>query len=215
VVVPFAVRGALIGSVRGREAVDARLARALIQPLVDTSVHPNHVTTAGLVVGLAAAYAYSRGGASADLGGLLFVVAGIIDHADGELARMSGRTSAFGHTYDRIVDLIVKTGLFVGMGVGLRGGALGMWAIPMGFVAGVSLVAIFVIRGALAARRGTEAYRQPSFAGFELEDILYLIAPLTWLGGLATFFSLAVVGIPAFAAWSALTWWRLRDLPVG
>lgn len=189
---------------------DARVARALVRPLVATGVHPNHVTTVGLLTGLAAAYAYARGDAGADLGALLFLAAGVIDHADGELARLSGKTSDFGHTYDRIVDLIVKTSLFVGMGVGLREGSLGTWAIPMGLVAGLSLVAIFTLRGRMAARLGNEAYRQPSWAGFELEDILYVIAPVTWMGGLATFFSLAVVGIPGFAAWSAVQWWRSR-----
>lgn len=178
---------------------DARIARAVVQPFVSTALHPNHVTTLGLLVGLGAAWAYGRGGAWADVGGALFLLAGIVDHADGELARMSGKTSDFGHRYDRIVDLVVKTALFTGIGFGLRDGPLGLWAVPMGVVAGLSLVAIFTIRGAHAKRVGSVAYAQPRFAGFELEDILYLLAPVTWLGGLATFFSLAVVGIPAFA----------------
>ncbi len=187
---------------------DARVARALVAPFVETPIHPNHVTTVGLVLGLASAYCYARGGAFANLGGLLFVLAGVVDHGDGELARMSGKTSEFGHRYDRAVDLVVKTCLFAGIGFGLRDGALGLWAIPMGFVSGASLVAIFTIRGSRATRLGSAAYAQPSFAGFELEDILYLIAPVTWLGGLETFFSLAVVGIPGFAAWSFFQWWR-------
>lgn len=190
---------------------DARMARELVRPLVETPVHPNHITTVGLAVGLASAWFYAQGGAAANVGGLLFLLAGIVDHADGELARLSGKTSEFGHTYDRIVDLVVKTCLFVGMGVGLRSGPLGERAVPMGLVAGLSLVAIFTIRGAMARTRGKDAYRQPSFAGFELEDILYVIAPVTWLGGLSTFFSLAVVGIPAFAVLSAFVWWRSRS----
>ena len=63
----------------------------------------------------------------------------------------------------------------------------------------------------MAASRGPQVYEQPSFAGFELEDILYLIAPLTWLGGLPGFFSLCGVGIPAFAAFSVFQWWRTRS----
>jgi phosphatidylglycerophosphate synthase len=149
----------------------------------------------------------------ANLGAFLFLLAGVIDHADGELARMSGKTSEWGHAYDRAVDLVAKTSLFVGMGIGLESDVLGAWAVPMGFVAGLSLVAIFALRGAMAKRRGRDVYKQPSFAGFELEDILYLIAPVTWFGGLASFFSLAVVGIPAFAAWTALRWWRMARAP--
>lgn len=187
---------------------DARIARAAVGPFVETPLHPNHITTIGLCVGLAAAYGYARGGGWADFGAVLFLLAGVIDHADGELARMSGKTSDFGHSYDRIVDLLVKTSLFTGMGIGLRNGPLGDAAVPMGVVSGASLVAIFAIRGSLAKRIGKEAYTQPSFAGFELEDILYAIAPVTWLGGLEGFFSLAVVGIPAFALFSAFQWWR-------
>lgn len=187
---------------------DARIARALVAPFVETSLHPNHITTLGLFVGLASAYCYARGGTLANLGGLLFLAAGIVDHADGELARMSGKTSDFGHTYDRIVDLVVKTSLFTGIGVGLRESWLGDWAIPMGIVSGASLVAIFTLRGALAKRIGSEAYTQPRWGGFELEDILYVIAPITWLGGLVTFFSVAGIGIPAFALFSAVQWWR-------
>lgn len=189
---------------------DARIARALISPLARTPVHPNHITTLGLAIGFAAAWCYGRGPSGADLGGILFLVAGVVDHADGELARLSGKTSEFGHRYDRAVDLVVKTSLFLGMGVGLRDGPLGVWAIPMGLVAGLSLVAIFTLRGAMAQRRGNDVYRQPAFAGFELEDILYLIAPVTWLGLLSGFFSLASIGIPVFALWSALQWRRIR-----
>ena len=190
---------------------DARLARMMVRPLVDTPVHPNHITTLGLLVGLAAAVSYAQGGRGADWGAFLFALAMLIDHGDGELARLSGKTSASGHTYDRIVDLVVKVGLFVGVGFGLSDGPLGAWAIPMGFLSGLSLAAIFASRGAMAASRGPQVYEQPSFAGFELEDILYLIAPLTWLGGLPGFFSLCGVGIPAFAAFSVFQWWRTRS----
>ena len=189
---------------------DARIARAVVGPFVESRLHPNHITTLGLLVGLGSAYGFALGGSAASWGAALFLLAGVIDHADGELARMSGKTSDFGHTYDRIVDLIVKTSLFTAMGFGLRESSLGSAAVPMGLVAGASLVAIFTIRGARAKRVGTAAYAQPSWAGFELEDILYVIAPVTWLGGLETFFRIAVIGIPGFAVWSALVWWRDR-----
>lgn len=189
---------------------DARIARAVVRPFVESRLHPNHITTLGLLVGLGSAYGFALGGSGASWGAALFLLAGVIDHADGELARMSGKTSDFGHTYDRIVDLIVKTSLFTAMGVGLRESSLGNAAVPMGLAAGASLVAIFTIRGARAKRVGTAAYAQPSWAGFELEDILYVIAPVTWLGGLETFFRIAVIGIPGFAVWSALVWWRDR-----
>lgn len=188
---------------------DSRLAAALVRPLRATPVHPNHLTTLGLAMGLVAAALYARGGSAASAGGLLLVLTMIVDHADGELARATGKTSPFGHAYDRLVDLVVKLGVFVGMGVGLRGGKLGGWAVAAGASAGLALLVIFNVRGALARRRSAaEAFHQPSFAGFEIEDILYLIAPLTWLGGLQEFLVAAAIGAPLFAAWSSWLLWR-------
>src|SRR5262245_3442779 len=117
---------------------DARLARLLVSPFAETRLHPNHVTTLGLFTGLAAACCYASG-THANLGGVLFVVAALLDHADGELARLTGKTSSFGHTFDRIADLCVKLSLFTGMGVGLHRSEVGDWAIVAGLSAGLSV----------------------------------------------------------------------------
>lgn len=188
---------------------DSRIAAMLVRPFHGTRVHPNHLTTVGLVIGLLGAALYARGGGWADLGGVLLVATMIIDHGDGELARATGKTSSFGHTYDRIVDLVVKLGTFVGMGIGLRSGWLGAWAPVFGASTGIALLVIFNSRSALARRRSAaEAFHQASFAGFEIEDILYLIAPLTWLGVLPWFLVAAGIGAPAFAAWCVYLLWR-------
>ncbi len=189
---------------------DSRLAHALMLPLRDTPVHPNAVTTAALLTGLASAALYAIATRAAiDAGAACWVLASILDHADGELARLTGKVSEFGHRYDRAADLIVKLSLFAGMGAGLRQGPLRQWALPLGLLGGVSLVTIFVVRGEMARRRGAGAYRQPRTAGFELEDILYLIAPLTWLGWLGPFLVLTAIGTPLFAAWCTWRLWRL------
>ena len=41
---------------------DARLARSLVRPLVDTPVTPNHLTTVRLLIGLAGAWCLAHGG---------------------------------------------------------------------------------------------------------------------------------------------------------
>lgn len=183
---------------------DSRIARALVLPLRDTAVHPNHLTTLGLVIGLGAASLYASGAdRAADLGAFLLVATMIVDHADGELARMTGKTSAFGCSYDRLADLTVKLAIFLGMGVGLRDGPLDLWGPALGISAAVALVTIFNARSALARRRGEqEAFRQPAFAGFEIEDVLYLIAPITWLDALPEFVAAAGIGAPIFALWT-------------
>ena len=105
---------------------DSRLAHALILPLRDTRVHPNHVTTAALLTGLGGRRAVRRRPpASRPISApRCWVLASILDHADGELARLTGKVSEFGHRYDRAADLIVKLSLFAGMGASLRHGPL-------------------------------------------------------------------------------------------
>jgi phosphatidylglycerophosphate synthase len=158
------------------------------------------VTSAGLLAGLAGAALYAAGGwAAASLGALLYVVSALLDHVDGDLARLTGRTSPGGHAYDRAADLVVKVCLFAGMGLGLRHGPLGWWAPLCGLVAGVAFVGIFLLRSELARRLGRASVDQPAAGPFEIEDILYAIAPLTWVGWLQPFVVAASVGAPLFA----------------
>jgi phosphatidylglycerophosphate synthase len=182
---------------------DARLASWLVRPLCATRVTPNQITTLGLVVGLAAAMLYARGGSAVHWGGLLYCLSALIDHADGELARATGQSSAGGQIYDRLADLVVKISLFAGMGAGLRE-SLGWWGPVVGCVAGVAFVSIFLLRSALVRRLGPVALVQPSAGPFELEDILYLIAPVTWLGWLQPFVLATAVGAPVFAIFTAI-----------
>jgi phosphatidylglycerophosphate synthase len=194
---------------------DSRLALALVRPLRATRVHPNHVTTAALLTGVGAAALYAMATPRAsDIGAACWLLASILDHADGELARLTGKVTTFGHRYDRAADLIVKLSLFAGMGASLRHGPLQQWGVPVGLLGGASLLAIFLIRGAMARRRGLGAFRQPELGGFEIEDILYVIAPLTWVGWLAPFLVAVAVGTPLFALWCGWKLVRLRTGPI-
>jgi archaetidylinositol phosphate synthase len=81
-----------------RRPWDARLARRLVAPLIDSWVRPNHLTTLRLTVGLAAAAAFLPGSYGwSNVAALLLVLSNFLDHTDGELARMSGKTSRIGH----------------------------------------------------------------------------------------------------------------------
>jgi phosphatidylglycerophosphate synthase len=194
-------------------AWDSRLARWLVSPLRDTRVHPNHVTTFGTLVGLTAAALYATGTpALLDLGAGVWVVSAVLDHADGELARMADKCTPWGAAYDRASDLLVRLALFTGIGVGLREGPLGLAAPLCGLAAGIAFVAIFSLRGAIIRRRGRDAVAQPAAGGFEIEDVLYLIAPLTWLGGLGPFVVASGIGAPLYALWAARSY-RLATAP--
>ena len=184
------------------QAWDSRLARRISRPLAATRVRPNHVTAASMLLGLAAAAGYASGAPRGmSWGAVLFVLSAILDHVDGELARLTGTSSAAGQRFDRVADLVVRFTLFTGMGIGLRTSPLGRAAVAFGVAAGIAFVTIFVLRGATARLRGWEAVGQPAAAGVDLEDILYAIAPITWAGWLAPFVVAAGIGAPLFALW--------------
>ena len=192
---------------------DQRLARCLIRPFAATRLSPNHVTSISLASGLIAAFLYGVGGNWAHLGAVLFVFSVLADHADGELARMSKRTSRFGHYYDVVAGGGVYICLFIGIGIGLRESAfgpwnIGTWTIVMGIAAGIAIGLIFGVR---LDHGRDESVPQPSFAGFEIEDVLYLIAPITWFGLLFPFLVLTSIGAPIFLVWQL---WQFRKANV-
>ena len=110
--------------------------------------------------------------------------------------------------FDQVSDGIVKIVLFCAIGTGLMGGALGDWTLLMGLVAGLAVAATFTLRFEMERRQNPDAVRQPKFAGFEIEDILYLVAPITWLGGLLPFLVLSSIGAPLFLIYQIWVFWR-------
>lgn len=194
------------------KAWDIRLARLLVRPLRHTPVTPNHLTTLSLIAGLGAGVLYATGDrTAAGWAALCFMLAALIDHADGELARMADKCSQTGYYYDHITGALIHIALFLGIGIGLRHGPLGNWALLLGFAAGISVSAIFALRFEMERRFGRNISQQPNFAGFEIEDIMYLIGPITWAGGLHRFLVAAGIGAPVFGLW--LLWQYLRSTP--
>jgi archaetidylinositol phosphate synthase len=185
--------------------LDARLARRLVRPLRDSWVTPNHLTTLRLALGLAAAGCFAAGALTwAHAGAWLFVLSNFVDHTDGELARLSGKSSRCGHYYDLACDALIHVLLFVGMGYGLRAGILGHWSLPLGALAGASVAGIFWLHLHMEKRLGKTGAGLPAFSAFEIEDVLYLL-PLVALFELRLEFVLAAaVGAPAFGIWLLL-----------
>jgi phosphatidylglycerophosphate synthase len=192
---------------------DSRLALWCVRPFRDSRLTPNHLTTASLLTGLTAAalFAVGTGGATIWAGGF-YVLSALLDHADGELAREANKASAFGHMYDRLCDLVARSALFLGLALNVRD-TLGAWAILCGVAGAAALVGIFALRSEMAERNVPGALDQPSGGGFDLNDVLYLVAPLAWLGWLAPFVVAAGIGTPAFCWWTARQ--RARSLAPG
>ena len=87
-------------------------------------ISPNSITVLGLASNVVVAVFVARG--YLRLGGILAILANLLDAFDGALARVSGRTSSFGafldSTLDRFSEAVVYLGLLIYFG--LRGGRM-------------------------------------------------------------------------------------------
>jgi phosphatidylglycerophosphate synthase len=191
---------------------DARLARHLVAPLKDTRITPNYLTTLRLFVGLIGAVCLARGGYKwSNAGALLIVVSNFLDHTDGELARISGKSSKLGHYYDLASDALITVALFLCMGIGIasRGEAWPTAPVLLGGIAGVAVALIFFVRMRIEALAGKAGTQQASAYGFETEDVLYLLPLVTLAHGIAPFIVTASIGAPLFALWVVFDYRRV------
>jgi phosphatidylglycerophosphate synthase len=183
-------------------AYDQRLARLVARTLARTPITPNMVTSAGLAGGLLVGWLFARGdAAAANWAGGVFMFAAWVDHLDGELARASGKTSKFGHHYDNVAMLTTYVALFVGMGFGVAARGMGGVAVALGIAAGVAVAVIFGLRMWIENRFGSAAIKMTPHAGFEIEDTLYVVGPVAWLGVVDEFLVAAGIGAPLFLIW--------------
>ncbi len=193
-----------------RKPWDARLAYRLVYPFKDSALSPNHLTTLRLLFGLAACAGLASGDYLwSNIGALCFVLSNFLDHTDGELARLSGKMSRLGHYYDLASDAAVNILLFCAIGIGLMQGKLGVYALPLGCLAGIAVAAIFHMRRVIEDTLGKDEARQPNIGALEAEDVLYLLPFVTLLDQLGAFLLLAGVGAPLFALWVARQYWAL------
>jgi|GEM_PF-341929 len=197
---------------------DQRLARLMVRPLAQTPIRPNHITGLTLLMTFGAGGLFALGDdALANWAAGLFVFARFLDHFDGELARLQGTASKFGYYFDYVVGGLSYAALFAGLGFGhfhgFNQGALGNWALLLGGAGTASaLISLFSNLGIdqrTAELVEGEAIGYPAWAGFELEDGIYLIAPVTWLGFLTPFFVAAGIGATIYCLWTIWSYLRL------
>jgi phosphatidylglycerophosphate synthase len=183
------------------------LARVAVAPFLGTRLRPNHLTSLRLVSGLAACVCFALG--AMGWGGGLWLLSCFFDRADGELARIGNMTSRRGHLYDYYSDVLVNSLFFAAIGVGLRHGWLGHWAIPLGIVTGLALMACCILCEALERRSPPQTRSYAGRWGFDPDDALYLMAPFAWLDWLSPILAAAAVGTTVVMV---ITWLRLRRL---
>ncbi len=172
----------------------------LVKPLVGSAIRPNHLTTLRLVAGLSAATMLAAGSQLwSNIGAGVFLLAMLLDRADGDYARLTGQTSASGHTYDLISDGLCNALIFIGLGVGLRHGEYGMLAIPMGLFAGAAVGTILWLVIRIENLEGSRAAELGNFAGFDPDDAMVIIPVAIWFDRAEDLLFAAAVGAPGFA----------------
>ena len=145
----------------------------LTRVLARTPATPNQVSLASLAVGVGSIWClWDATPGSAALGVALYAVACVIDHSDGELARLTAQESRLGAHLDWAIDTVVHSGLALAMAVTAARPSL---AVALGAFAasGVALSA------ALARRLPREIEVGPSVGGvlrhLGNRDLFYLL----------------------------------------
>jgi hypothetical protein len=188
---------------------DQRLARYLIRPYANTGLHPNTVTGLSFLLAQTAACMFAIAVERlAGWGALLFMLAVLADHADGEFARMTGKTSKLGHRLDYIVGTLNYAALFIGLGIGFSVHPYGDHELLLGIVVGIANPIICALRLTMDIRYGGEAVAHPVLGGFELEDFIYLIGPIAWMGGIEYFFLVYGIGTFGYLAYTIMSFLR-------
>jgi phosphatidylglycerophosphate synthase len=181
--------------------------------LAQTPVTPNQLTWLRLLSGIGAALAFAQGEEVwRHWGAALFLLSFLLDRADGQLARLSGKTSAYGHKLDLASDSLANGLAFLGLGIGLRDGAFGLWALGMGALAGLAVGAVLLLVVRIEASEGERAAELGSKAGFDPDDGMLAVPLFIWLGLEEPLLVLAAVGAPVFAVAMAIKL-RLKAQP--
>ena len=176
---------------------DQRIAEILSKPFIFLNIHPNIVTIVGIVLGLTAAFFYSTGNIFyAKIGSIIFFFAACFDHVDGEVARKLNKTSVFGHYLDHIGVCISYIALFIGLGFyAEKNFNLGL---NYAYVSALCVFLIMTIRFYLERVKGGEAIHQNNILGFEHEDIIYIVIPITFINKIPEFLFFSYIGTPIF-----------------
>lgn len=172
--------------------------RHLVRPLVPTAVTPNQITVVRLATGLAAAVALAWGTEEGRLwGAILFCISFILDRADGELARLSGKTSRIGHILDLWSDTVCNAAAFLGLGIGLWIGGMA-WAGLLGLSAGASVALILWMVMRVESNVGARGAELKPVGGFDADDAILFVPFALFMGWAEGLLWAAALATPVF-----------------
>jgi phosphatidylglycerophosphate synthase len=141
-----------------------RLCRPLVRFLSHTSITPNQVTFAGVIVSVMSAIAFAQGTYIQNVfGAFVFYVAGLFDEMDGMLARVKFMESPRGTWLEGFADGLSYLLLFGGLTIGLRRHYGGV-AVVMGVALLIGAVLALIVTS-LGRRRATTPARPNEYLG--------------------------------------------------
>lgn len=207
----FATLGSAIDT-RLDRALHRRLSRPVTRAAIALGITPNPISVASLVVGLLAAWCCWLGTPVAAVTGLLvYVCAVVLDHADGEVARLTLTESRLGEWLDIAVDTIVHAAMVVAMGLTAQrvagGGALLGVAGAIGVVASAAVAKRWPTTGG-ADSLGATLENLGSRDGFYAMLLLFIAALATAAAALPSL--MIVVALGSHAYWLARALYTLR-----
>ena len=117
------------------------LAARLARLLVPTRISPNMVSVMSMLALVAATWAFTTLAwpQNALVGFAFMLVWHVVDGADGDLARMTGRASPTGELVDGVCDYAGNVIMYIAF-VLILDDTIGFWAWPLGLAAGISHV---------------------------------------------------------------------------
>ena len=210
----FAGLGSAIDT-RLDRALHRRLSRPVTRAAIALGITPNQISVVSLLVGLAAAACFWIGTPLAALIGLLvYVGAVVLDHADGEVARLSLAESRVGEWLDIGVDTIVHAAMVVAMGATAEriagGGAILGLVGAFGVIASAAVAKIWPATGA-AGHIAATLENLGSRDGFYAMLILFILARALAPATLAWLMILVALGSQAY--WLARAAYTLFGKP--
>ncbi len=207
--------------------IAARLNRTLSQRVVTPAllalfprITPNQVTVSAFVVTVAAAIGFSMG--APIVAALLVALASVLDGSDGEVARLTYRSSPYGAFFDAVLDRAADGILFTGVAIYLAtdtqlGALLGGAQVPLVLaVSGAALVGHLLVSytTAKAAIDLDHRYHGTLIGGGRGRDLRLFVVTIGALAAavepMALLVALAAVGL--LCAWIVVvrlrwSWW--------
>ena len=195
-----------------RKKIDEKIAEKVVKYIAQTSITPNQVSTFSLLLAALAAVFFSYGiYVFSVIGSILFIFSKFLDHVDGQLERELKKESKFGWYYDSFVDTATYILMFVGISAGIPPGT---FEIKFFSIVDIDLQNYLLFSAIIASifntflgiilkfRTSKDFYGFPETDKVALEDGVYLIGPITWIGFINFFFLIASIGSVVFVIYN-------------